>query len=145
MKNWIPSLQKILNKARISPWLHQAVLETIKALKEKDLALACELTACKSLITGSLEPRNRQYGFQEDRDFNATLNKDGATVYTILDVIHYDIAWQLGEIPSGRMMVSSGPNGLVARERPNTKLIHPVVKRIQLERNRIRREAAKRY
>ena len=145
MKSHIPTLKKILAKARTSPMLDMAIADTIRALEAKDLALACELTACKSHIIGSLEPKNKLYAFQEDHDFNVTLNKDKASVYTILDVIHHDIAWKLDVMPSGMVMGCSGPKGIVAVERPDTKLIHPVVKRIQLERNRGRREAAKRF
>ena len=144
MKNWIPTLQKILNKARISPWLHQAIMETIKALKNKDLALAFQLSGCKSFITGILNPKNRADAFQEDREYNITLNKGKESVYYLMDSIHFDLSMELGILPSGMMIVSSGPQGLTATERtPIGK--HPVVKRIILERNRGYKEAMKRF
>lgn len=137
MKNHIPTLKKILAKARISPLLHKAVEDTIQAIQDKNLALACELTACKSFIIGSLEPKNKQYAFQEDNAYNKTQLKD--SVYGLLDNIHHDIACKLGEMPSGMVLVSQGPNGVICNER-KPKGTHPVVKRIKFEQNQLKKE-----
>lgn len=143
MKNWIPTLKKILNKARISPMLNLAITDALQALQDKDLNLAYQLTACKSHITGSLEPQNKQYAFQEERDFNEA--QLGNSVYGLLDNIHADIAWQLQKMPSGMISVGLSPNGAVR----NTFVViremkpagtHPVVKRIALERKRFGRK-----
>jgi len=134
MKNWIPTLNKILRKARISPNLCIAIDSTIKALEAKDLDLAYQITACKSLIIGSLEPKNKQYAFQEDHAYNKARLKD--SVYGLLDGIHHDIAWQINKMPSGQVMALS--NGKICEMTPTG--IHPVVKRIKLEKNRIHRE-----
>jgi hypothetical protein len=141
MKNWIPSLKKILKKARISPLLRIAVEDTITALQTKDLDQAYQLTACKSHITGRLDPHNKQYAFQEDHDYNQTLNKDKASVYTILDVIHHDIAWKIDAMPSGMVTLCLGPKGPVAQEMKPAGT-HPVIRRIKLEHNRNKRRSS---
>jgi hypothetical protein len=137
MKNHIPTLKRILNKAHTSPMLDMAIADTIRALEAKDLSLACELTACKSFIIGSLEPKNKQYAFQEDNKYNKTQLKN--SVYSLLDDIHHDIAWKLGEMPSGMVMVSSGPKSMVWNER-KPKGTHPVVKRIKFEKKQLTKE-----
>jgi hypothetical protein len=140
LPNHTPTLKKILTKAHISPMLFQAVEDTIQALQTNNLSLACELTACKSHITGSLEPKNKQYAFQEDSAYNVTQLKD--SVYSLLDNIHHDIAWKLGEMPSGMIQVLSGPKGMVWNER-KPKGTHPVIKRIKFEQKQLNKEWSK--
>ena len=130
MKNHIPTLKRILSKAYISPMLHRAITDTIQALQNKNLALACELTACKSFVT-TWGSHIKQYAFQEDHNYNKTQLKN--TVYSLLDGIHSDIAWKLGEMPCGMVIVSSGPKGMTWHER-QPKGTHPVIKRIRFER-----------
>jgi hypothetical protein len=137
LKNYRPTLIQILKKARTSPMLDMAIVDTIRALEAKDLALACELSACKSFIIGSLKPSNKRYAFQEDNAHNKTQLKH--SVYHFLDGIHHDIAHELGEMPSGMVMVSSGPKGLIWNER-KPKGTHPVVKRIKFEKNQLNKE-----
>jgi hypothetical protein len=144
MKNHIPTLKRILAKAHISPMLLTAVSDTIKALEADDLALAYQLTVVKSFITGRLNPNDKVHAFQEDFEYNSLVKGLGNSVYTILDIIHHDIAWKLGEMPSGMMIMSTGPKGATLKEM-NPAGTHPIVKRIKLERNRGRREAAKRF
>jgi hypothetical protein len=141
MKNWIPSLQKILKKARISPLLRTAVKDTITALQINNLDQAYQLTACKSHITGRLDPENKQDAFQEDHVYNTTLNKDKASVYTILDVIHHDIAWKIDAMPSGMVAVSLGPKGPTTQEMKPAGT-HPVIRRIKFEHNRNKRRSS---
>ena len=136
MKNMNPTttLKRILKVAHISPMLTLAITDTIQAIQEKNLDLAYQLTACKSHITGVLEPKNKQYAFQEDHDYNETQLKD--SVYGLMDTIHHDIAWQIDKMPSGMVVASS--NGKIREMKPIG--IHPVVKRIRLEMNRLHRE-----
>jgi hypothetical protein len=130
MKNQIFTLQKILNKARMSPMLSRAIKDTIQALEAQDLALACELSACKSFIIGFLDPKNKQYAFQEDNAYNKIALKD--SVYCLLDNIHHDIAWKIGQLPSGMMIVG---RGTIQEMKPSGT--HPIVKRIIFEQNRV--------
>jgi hypothetical protein len=143
MNKHIPTLKRILAKARISPMLQTAVEATIRALEAKDLALAYQLTACKSHITGSLEPQNKQYAFQEDQEFNKTQLK--RSVYDLLDDIHHDIAWKLDAMPSGVVVVGVFKGNVLRAQEMEPAGTHPVIKRIKFEHNRGRREAAKRF
>jgi len=138
----IPTLKRILAKARISHMLYQAVEDTIFALKTNNLDLAYQLTVVKSFIMGRLEPNDKNHAFQEDQEFNETLFK-GQNVYCLLDAIHHDIAWKLSQLPSGMMILSRGPKGAVVEEMKSAGT-HPIVKRIILERNRIHKHLANR-
>ena len=135
MKNYIPTLQKIMDKAHISPWLHQAVMSTIKALKKKDLTLAYQITACKSLIIDCLEPNDKDHAFQEDQNYNQTQFK-GQNIYSLLDGIHHDIAWQLNAMPSGMMAVGVFKGKVIRIKEMKPTGTHPVVKRIKFEHKR---------
>lgn len=130
----LEKLFKILDTATISDQLFEAVKESILAIEKGDIDLAMELTAVKSLICGEgVDPI--VYHFREDTEHNrSTL---GRSVYMILDSIHHDLAFKLGKIPSG-MMILTG-DGM--RERSKTERQHPIVKRIQEERAVIRRRA----
>jgi hypothetical protein len=133
MKSPVPTLQKILNKAKISPRLQEAVKATIQALKDKDLALAYQITACKSYTTGTLKPSDRVHAFQEDRDYNEKTLK--GSVYCILDNIHHDLAWKLNQLASGMIVV--GSNKI---ETMTSKGTHPIVKRIIFEHKAIEKD-----
>jgi hypothetical protein len=143
MKNHIPTLKKILRKAHISHMLYIAVEDTIFALQTKNLYQAYQLTVVKSFITGRLEPKNKEHAFQEDQEYNQTQFKEGQNVYCLLDNIHHDIAWQLGQMPSGMMVMSVGPKGTSVQEMKPAGT-HPVMKRIKLEQNRIHKQFANR-
>ena len=143
-------LNKALAKGSLSPMLRKALEATVEALDKKDLKLACDITACKSILIGELQPKNKDFAFQEGRDVNEKLL--GNSLYVILDIIHHDLAWILDEMPSGQAIFSAGPKGLVIQERPLPigkrfrgilrKKLHPVVQRIRKEREAIRKGAA---
>jgi hypothetical protein len=130
-------LNKALSKGSLSPMLRKAIEATVEALDKKNLKLACELTSCKSILIGALQPKNKVYAFQEDSDVNEKVL--GNSLYVILDIIHHDLAWQIDEMPSGQAIFSAGPNGLVIQERPSPKGTHPVVRRIKKERDAIKK------
>lgn len=149
MKKHISTLKKILNKAYISPMLNTAIEDTILALEAKDLNLAYLLTACKSHIMGQLEPKNKQYAFQENQDYNKTELKN--SVYSLLDTIHHDIARKIYEVPSGmvavgvyrgRMIVEGVFKGNIRTREMKLSGNHPVVKRIKFEHDRNKRQFA---
>ena len=138
MKNWTPDLEKILKKGIISPRLREAVEAMVQALKDKDLNLAYQLSACKSHITGIINPKNKTYAFQEDHNNNKKALT--ASVYEILDFFHHDMAWAINAMPSGMVMLSS--NGRMSEMKP--KGTHPIVRRVQFEHRQCMKRAAER-
>ena len=130
----LEKLNRILELAIISDPLQEAVKETILAIEKGDIELAVELTAVKSLICGKgADPEI--YHFRE----NTLQNKAffGRSVYSFLDSIHHNLAFKLGKMPSG-MMILTG-DGIL--ERPESVRNHPIVNRIREERETIRRRA----
>ena len=136
-KSWLLDLQKIQAKALISPKLGEAVSEIQKAIEAKNWELAYQLTAVKSHVCSSLDVE-KKYAFREDREANNKTLK--ASVYSILDCMHYDIAFSSGETPSGRMIVGRRATGQLVMAQMQMKGIHPIVRRMQLESRRTRRE-----
>jgi len=131
----VKQLNEILENAIISEPLKNAVKETIRALEGGDIELAYELTAVKSLICGEgADPEVNHFREDTEQD-RSTL---GRTVYGILDFIHHDLAFGLGKIPSG-MMILYASGGM--REKAGSKKQHPVITRIQEERATIQRKA----
>jgi len=137
MEAKVEQLSEILEKAIISEPLKNAVKETILALEGGDTELAFELTAVKSLICGERsDPRVNH--FRENQLRNEAFF--GRSVYALLDSIHRDLAFELSKIPSGTMILSA--NGM--REKAESERQHPIITRIQEERNAIREKARKR-
>ena len=136
LKNWKPDLMKILKKGIISPRLREAVEVMVQALKDKDLNLAYQLSACKSHITGVMDPNNKAYAFQEDHDSNKKALT--ASVYEILDFFHHYMA--IDAMPSGMVMLSS--NGHMSEMKP--KGTHTIVRRIQYEHRQCYKRATER-
>ena len=133
-KDAIEQLNEILEKGIISEPLKNAVKETILALEGGDSELAYELSAVKSLVAGEgADPE--VYHFRENIEQNR--NTLGSSVYALLDFIHHDLAFGLGKIPSGMMILSA--NGM--REKAGAEKRHPVITRIQEERAAIQRKA----
>lgn len=128
------TLKKILEKAVISPMLRQAVQASIEALKAGDKHLACKLTACKSLVTGKIDPDDKRNAFQEDGDTNEKIFD--TSVYSLLDGIHFNLAMELKEMPAGMSVYSSEG----CQERPKDTGDHPVLQRMQEEHENIHRE-----
>lgn len=145
MRNWKPDMKKILKKGIISPRLHEAVTAILQALEDKDLDLAYQLSACKSLICAAdlfLDSNAyKKNAFWENREHNDKVLT--ASVYVILDTFHHDVAWELDKLPSGRMTVSQKGKNLVYSEM-KPKGMHTIVRRIRFEKNQIRKEAERR-
>ena len=125
--NILGTLIKVLKSGTMSPMLTRAVLETVKAIKEGDIDLAYQITACKSHICGDLDQNHRTYAFREDRAANE--KKLGNSIYGILDGTHFHLAMKLHKIPSGMMVFGGGH--VVEEMKHNGK--HPIVKRIAFE------------
>lgn len=136
MRRILSTLRKILKRASISTMLRQAVEETILALQKKDLELAYQITTCKSLICSDLRFDAIQNAFREDDKANEKALGD--SVYSLMDGIHHELAHRLHKMPSGMMVLSHGPQGVVVEEMKPSGT-HPVVKRIIFERNRLKR------
>lgn len=133
-KGVIEQLNEILEKAVVSEPLKHAVKEAIIALEEGVIELAFELTAVKSLICGEKADPETNHFRENTQQNEGTL---GRSVYALLDSIHYDLAFELGKIPSGRMIFTR--NGIL--EKAESEMQHPIITRIQEERNAIRRKA----
>ena len=131
MRDHKPMLNKILKKAVISPMLRKAVEAIIKAITDNNFALAYKLSACKSYITGEIDPDDKVNAFQEDDRKNEKLFKNN--VYVILDSIHHDIAFDLDVVPSGMMIVGGGTVQVMEIKSG----LHPVLKRIKFEHDAI--------
>jgi homoaconitase/3-isopropylmalate dehydratase large subunit len=131
---WIKDLNRILKKGIISPLLRMAVQESIKALKAKDYDLAFQITACKSFTTSKIYPKDKKYAFQEDCETNEKIL--GNSVYSILDGITHHIAYSIGSIPSGMMIISSDGS----TEEFQRKGKHPIIARMEYEHNQIVKE-----
>jgi len=133
-------VKKLLLKGSISPTLKLAIEESLKALKNKDLNLAYQITACKSYIANNIDPKRKEckdYAFQEDREHNEATLK--ASAYCIMDNFHADIAWNLNKMPSGMMIASITPSGKGIIKSMEHEGLHPIIQRIQYEDKLIRR------
>jgi hypothetical protein len=103
MMSNIEILNKILSKAKMSPDLHNAVMELKEAIRKKDIVRAYEISAVKSYICGSMKMRDCH--FRENDEYNMKIL--GTYVYSILDNIHFDLAMKAGKIPAGMMIFSA--------------------------------------
>ena len=132
-KQMISELKTILKKAKINANLKKAIEETIKALNKNDLDLAYELSAVKSFVSGDLKAKGY---FREDDNYNTV--HLGKSVYFILDDIHHELAFKIGEfrIPSGMMILTS--TGTYKKEKSKKK--HPIITMMEKERARIYKE-----
>ena len=124
-------LQRILTTAVMSPMLKKAVSATIEALKNKDLKLAHQITACKSYVVGEIDTKDTEHAFQEDEAANKKALGD--SLYSILDGVHFEIAMAADEMPSGIVALST--RGATSMRHKGT---HPVVQRIIDEDRAIR-------
>lgn len=138
---WNNTLKRILAKATISPTLRDSVLAMAQALKEKDYELAYQISACKSLITGVINPKDKTSSFQEDQDHNEKVLRN--SVYCLLDCFHHNMAWALDQIPSGMMVVGKTRDGKLATAEMKHKGTHPIVKRIIYESKQIEKKVYK--
>jgi hypothetical protein len=128
---WKIKLAYILKKGKLSPLLREALIETIKALRKKDYKLACQLTACKSFITGKIDPKDKKNAFQEHHKYNERLFK--ASVYSILDTCHHHLAYHTGEVPSGMVIIGVYRSGKTCVKEFKSKGVHPLVQRQRYE------------
>ena len=129
MKNALHNLNEILKHGIMSPLLKEAISETIKAINEKNLKLAYQISACKSYVVGKINPNDKRNAFQEDEEKNKELFE--RCIYSILDGVHHDIAFEIDSIPSG-MVVFNTVNGSKVKEFKSIGE-HPIVKRIKYE------------
>ena len=138
MKNCLPILNKILKHGVMSPMLKEAIKETIKAIEEKNLNLAYQITACKSYLVGVIDPKDKVNAFQEDEEKNEELFD--RSIYILLDGVHHEISFAIDSIPSGMMNLKY--NGEVKKFQSNG--IHPIIKRIKHE-DEVIRKGVKKY
>lgn len=82
---------------------------------------------------GELNYKPKTHAFREDREANKKIFK-GQDIYSLLDYIHYDIAYGIDAMPSGMMVLSA--HGSQSMKSEGT---HPIIKRIKLEQNYIRK------
>jgi hypothetical protein len=136
-KTLMTDLTRILKIGTMSPKLREAVSETLKAVKAKDLDLAYQITVCKSLICGKLDHQPRRNAFREDHAANEKAL--GNSIYCIMDGIHFQLAMLLDKMPSGMMIFGGSPKGFV-REEMKSSGTHPIVKRVIFEKARCARE-----
>lgn len=129
----ILNLKNILNRGVMSPKLKESVEASIKALEDDDLYLAYQLTACKSLIVGRIDPGDTRNAFQEDQEANEKAFNE--SIYNILGGIHHEIAMSVQKLPSGMSIHSAAGTIQMTHEG-----VHPVVQRIISEHDNIRRE-----
>jgi hypothetical protein len=128
----IAKLTILLDKGVIiTDALKEAIESTITAIKDGDLNLAYQISACKSLIS-DLECERELYAFRENTDANK--KKLGYSVYNKLDEVHHDLAWYVGSMPSGMIMVSADRTAH-SMESVGT---HPIVQRISFEKEQLR-------
>src|SRR5207249_5094468 len=123
-------------KGKVSPDLAGAIVATRDALKDKNLDLAYELSSVKSFVTGRIDPTDMEHHFQEDRDANAKILR-GSSVYSELDGLHHDLAWEVDKMPSGMVVMSA--NGMA--EKGQAMISHPTIRLINQERDVIERRA----
>ena len=126
--SYFSKLSAILEKGSISPKVREAIEGIIKAVEDKDLDLARELSVSKSLIVGEIDQSDDVHAFQEDEKVNKKLFGD--SVYSILGSVNFELSMRTDAVPSG--MIILGIGGVVA-EREDPKRLHPVVERINYE------------
>lgn len=129
-------LTKALKKGTMSPTLRAAITATVKELDKGNLNLAYQITACKSLVIGEIDPTDKMYAFQEDQAANEKAL--GNSLYCILDGIHFQIAMTTNQMPSGMMLLSA--HGSTEMKHEGT---HPIVKKIIAERKALYASANK--
>ena len=139
-KYYLNKLNKILEKARISKDLREAVEEIKKAIEAGDVELAADLASVKSFIVGTLKKDKRfNNHFREDSEYNEKIL--GQDVYDILDEIAYDYALATDQLPPGMLIITSG--GSYAREIPKKRnRILKLMKKEEEEINKKLREKA---
>lgn len=103
IKKYERILKKSLNVAVMSEELRNAIEEILQALKKRDWNLSYELTAVKSYISGDINDITSR--FREDEKYNEKVL--GNNLYTILDLLHHEIAFLINKIPSGSCIVTS--------------------------------------
>lgn len=129
-KPQIKEINRILDKGTMSPMLQQALVAIAGALTKGDIDLAYQLSACKSFISGILNPKDKMHAFQEDDKTNEKTLGNG--IYSILDGIHFQLAMEADRIPSGMLIMSAGDS--IEMKRQGT---HPIIKRMTREHNAI--------
>jgi hypothetical protein len=118
-------LGRLRREAVVSPDLRAAIVEAERAMKAGNYALAEDLTAVKSYVTGSYPPHGggtvtpfteadslaRGDHFWEDGIANE--EKFGETVYGILDSMTHELSIHSGNIPAGAVILTSPEVGKI--------------------------------
>lgn len=144
--NYKALLTKSLRKpVKLSPMLRHAITDILACLKRLDTAktvkaqqsdfrLAYQLSACKSWLSGEIDPKDKVHAFQEDDPTSKKVLGD--TLYCILDGLHHELAFKIGAMPSGMMAMCS--NGQTSEMKPSGT--HPVIQRMIEERKTLYKE-----
>lgn len=130
-KETLEILDRILEQGKINAGLKEAVVAIIEAVKQDNILLVSELSSVKSLVSGSMKSKSKEYPFREDHDYNQ--KNLGDSVYSLLDTIHHEYSFKLDRLPSGMMVISS--DGIQHAEHTNNS-DHPVVKKINADFDR---------
>lgn len=127
-KETLKILNRILEKGKINENLYVAVNAMNQAVTKDNTQLVCELSSVKSLVSGSLNPKSKEYPYKEDHDYNQ--KHLGDSVYSLLDSIHFEYSMKIDRLPSGMMLLSS--DGIQHADHTDNS-DHPVVKQINAE------------
>ncbi len=135
-------LNKIINKGKMSSNLHEVVESLIDSIKKDNVTLVSELASVKSLISGKLKEKCRDYPFNEDSSYNEKVL--GNSVYYLLDGINFEFSVKSDRLPSGMTVWSANT---ITQQSHTDISNHIVVKKINKEfddsRKRYEREIKK--
>ena len=88
----------------MSDALTKAIIEVKDALAKNDIELAYEVSAVKSYIAG--ERAGSENHFTEETEYNRSV-LGGEDIYCLIDSMHHDLAFSIGKMPSGMMIISA--------------------------------------
>lgn len=130
IKKYEGILKKSLKVAIMSEELRNAIKEILQALKKHNWDLSYELTSVKSYISGDINDISSP--FREDDEYNKKVLGD--SLYTILDLLHHEIAFLIDELPSGTYIITS--KGYYTKKAPE-KTSSPTLRLIKEEHEKI--------
>ncbi len=130
----VKELDNILAKAKMSPKLREAIQAIKEAMEKGDRELVANLSAVKSFITPTINPKAKNDAFQEDEAYNEKKFDD--SLYSYLDGLHFKYALATGTIPSG--VIEYSLDGFKSRDTPKSK--HPILKLMNEEDEAIKKE-----
>jgi hypothetical protein len=130
-ENYKIDLLNLLAGNTLSPKLRECITEILKAIDQHDLNLAYELSAVKSFIATKAQPTEK-YHFTETNEIGPK------SAYWILDNLHHNLAFTIGKIPSGAMIISS--QGI--QQKQKAKITHPLIELMNQEYVAIQKEVS---